>query len=574
MAAVQSSVERRASSVAYRYELEQDLRSQLLEEELRNRDRNAALLALDRDMGRYRGYLGLSPEDARARVASAPAGEKDLLAKLGGKPWGALQMYFRLAPGDLAALRDGQTVIFSVAPKPGERPLPPELAKSILEPWSDWHILVRDGKQRHGTAAELPEGLPPASVPEAHAQVRLALHHSELGQFTLEGGSGFTYGNSDGSQSGTSIITSTLAVGANPAVGSPNNSGANAGLAREAALRAQVTLRPEPSCRGEEERATIPGSAPASRAESAAAPEPKVTSADVLEALHRAAGLPAVGDYYTRLYDPTSVAIEPMPLFDALNRVGEIMHLRWTREDKWLQFRSASYYDDRLKEVPNRLLSRWAAARSERGMLTVDELVEIAQLTDPQLDSGQMAEGARRCFGLVEWALVRNQQLRPCLRYLAGLTAAQRQQAQSAVGLAFAQLSLTQQQALLAFLFTWDADRLQPQLPTLPQGALQIVYTVTGGYQWAKPPETDSPRWHQYLPSPVREGSREAALQEARRIDPAATEAQIIPSDLRLTLLYNVGERPVLLIRGEPDRIHIVAPNPQGSGFGHTHIGA
>src|SRR5207247_1546846 len=31
----------------YRYELVQDLRSQLLEEELRNRDRNAALLALD-----------------------------------------------------------------------------------------------------------------------------------------------------------------------------------------------------------------------------------------------------------------------------------------------------------------------------------------------------------------------------------------------------------------------------------------------------------------------------------------------------------------------------------------------
>src|SRR5207249_5521643 len=46
----------------YRYELVQELRAQLMEEELRNRDRNEALLALDREMQRYRPYLGLSPD--------------------------------------------------------------------------------------------------------------------------------------------------------------------------------------------------------------------------------------------------------------------------------------------------------------------------------------------------------------------------------------------------------------------------------------------------------------------------------------------------------------------------------
>jgi hypothetical protein len=46
---------------AYRYELIQDLRSQLLEEELRNKDRNEALLALDREMQRFQKYLDLSP---------------------------------------------------------------------------------------------------------------------------------------------------------------------------------------------------------------------------------------------------------------------------------------------------------------------------------------------------------------------------------------------------------------------------------------------------------------------------------------------------------------------------------
>src|SRR6202008_1057483 len=66
----------------YCYELVQDLKSQLLEEELRNRDRDAALLALDREVERYRPYLDLSPDEALARARSAPAADKPLLEKL------------------------------------------------------------------------------------------------------------------------------------------------------------------------------------------------------------------------------------------------------------------------------------------------------------------------------------------------------------------------------------------------------------------------------------------------------------------------------------------------------------
>src|SRR5260370_540879 len=47
----------------YRYELVQDLRSQLLEEELRNRDKNAALLALEQELEKYRPYLDLTPDE-------------------------------------------------------------------------------------------------------------------------------------------------------------------------------------------------------------------------------------------------------------------------------------------------------------------------------------------------------------------------------------------------------------------------------------------------------------------------------------------------------------------------------
>src|SRR5207245_5979994 len=91
----------------------------------------------------------------------------------------------------------------------------------------------------------------------------------------------------------------------------------------------------------------------------------------------------------------------------------------------WLQFRSASFYNDRLKEVPIRLLSRWAAGYPakaggrEHGGLTLDELLEIAQLSDAQLDAADMAEGARDCWGLVEWDVAWGRFQRTHLRFRA-----------------------------------------------------------------------------------------------------------------------------------------------------------
>src|SRR5262249_7385329 len=121
---------------------------------------------------------------------------------------------------------------------------------------------------------------------------------------------------------------------------------------------------------------------------------PKVTSADVLEALHRATGMPIAADYYTRLYKPEDGSVIRGTLYDTLNRLADTMRVRWDKEASWLQFRSPTFYDDRLKEVPNRLLARWAAARQRQGMLTLDDLVEIAQLPDAQLDAAEMSEGA------------------------------------------------------------------------------------------------------------------------------------------------------------------------------------
>ena len=158
----------------YQYELAQDLRSQLLQEELRNRDRNDALIALDREISRYQKYLGLSPDEALARAKTAPPEEKPLLEHMGTDGWGLVQMWSHLSPQELAALRAGQTLTYSQEPKPDQQPLPPDLARGILQSERDHRIFVRGGQYRLGDADENPDSMLPSAIPEARAMLMLS----------------------------------------------------------------------------------------------------------------------------------------------------------------------------------------------------------------------------------------------------------------------------------------------------------------------------------------------------------------------------------------------------------------
>jgi hypothetical protein len=260
-----------------------------------------------------------------------------------------------------------------------------------------------------------------------------------------------------------------------------------------------------------------------------------VTTADALEALHRASGLSVVADFFTRLYPPESVQVKDQPLFEAFNRLADAMRLRWKKEEDWIQFRSVSYYDDRVKEVPNRLLARWNTARREHHGLPLDELIEIALLTDTQLDSRFVTEGVLEKWGLHEWSVARNHNARPHLRFLAQLTPAQRQSALSASGLPFARLSLAQQQHLIAHL----GARLEA-LEEVTGLALRVEYTQPGWFRWplqsAEIPSAGQPGL--FSLSQVRESTRAAALAAARRLDAGVTESQIGPTDLSLAVVY------------------------------------
>ncbi len=452
----------------YTYELVQDLKSQFTEEELRNRDRNAALLALDTAMNKYRKYLSLTPEQAREQALTASPEEKEILDGLGGGAWAAAHLYFSLSPSEMADLQSGKELQFAPKPGSGQLALPPDMASGTLHSLDNYRIQAgtpmpgQPAPFQLGSAQNLPGGVPPAAYPGAEPNASLQISGSELGQFTLAGRGGFSVTSPDGGGKGALATGQHLAVGVSPSVQNPDNAAANARLARDPALQGRVTVAPKPSS---------PLETGAANAETIA----KVTTADVLEALHKTTGLDIVADYFTRLYDPNEVMIKETRLFDTLCHLSNTMHDRWNKEEGWLQFRSAGYFNDRIKEVPNRLLTRWASAGRKNGHLSLNDLAEVASLTDSQLDAKAMAEGANVLYGLKEWEQAAA--LRANLRFLATLSANQREAAQSEAGLSIARLPLQQQEQMLALAYPANQRELNLGTEDLAATTLHLHYS-------------------------------------------------------------------------------------------------
>jgi hypothetical protein len=203
----------------------------------------------------------------------------------------------------------------------------------------------------------------------------------------------------------------------------------------------------------------------------------------------------------------------------------------------------------------------------------LDNLCDIAQLSDAQLDGADMAEGARDCFGLEEWDLAHNGHLRPHLRYLATLTSEQRHMGMSAEGLPFTRMSLAQQQQFLAY----GVNQPLESLDELAGAVLRVEYTHPGEFQWLPPealrwimPVEPGPQGRRALMPPIRARTREAALEAARRLEPQVREgllkfaryykrseeemdgffqkAEVLPTRLDLVIVYIPGTANRLLI--------------------------
>jgi hypothetical protein len=518
----------------YQYELVQDLRSQLLEEELRNRDRNAALLAVDAQMQAYRPYVDVGFEELRKRAAQGGESAKLLAGMVHNGNWGGIQLYHRLTPSDRAALLSGQELVFRPDAADPDRRLPAEWSRPILQSLSS-------GADAPGHPAPVNvdvDGRPTllSELPGIRVTTaRLKLNRSELGQVSLILMVTEAYSDAHGERLGFNLRQ--LATRRSPSVANPDNETANAALRGRSPFDRRVALQPNASCPvAPSARQAVPDphydrvGDPAS---------PHVSSADVWEAVHRATGLPIVADSYTRLYPIEKVTVPRRPLFEALCAVGDALGARWRKDSDFLVCRSTSYFWDRLKEVPNRYLQRWARSRDANGGLPLAEFLEMATLTDQQLDSVPVAEGIEQCWGLREWSWLGGAELdgrlqRQHARFLATLTPDQQQRALQPAGLPFSELTPAQQQGCVQLKYESQEaiEREEGAAPPIrpedfANAEITATYIPAGWYLALVPPE--SARERPWTGPMWRVGGRTVAeaTAAARRLFPNSAPQEV-----------------------------------------------
>ena len=447
--------ERTGSEPEFVYRLKQPLRNQFLEEELRNKDKNEALLALDKEMESLKKYFDMSPEQARETAEHAEGKEKEKLDLLGGIGWGPARLYFGLEADDQAALQAGKNLYYGNK----GREIPKDLQANTLGALTGHAFVFDDGaisisSARSKTKADDPKGgKSPVDVGATPAMM-LGMQHDELGQVSLMAHTGFSRGE------GSAMSGVPLATGVSPSASSPKNAEANA------AKKGQSDYKKPTELNGAHQPRRV-------WKNGGQVPEESWTSADVLEAIHKATGKDVIGDYFTRLVPHK---VEKGLLFDVLSRTCDPLRLRWDEKEGWLTFRSTDFFNMRLKEVPGRLLEKWAALRKKNGSLSPEDLRELSRLTDDQLDASSMAEGAKTLYGLEEWDWVRTENIRPIWRFYDGLPSPLRTAMQSEKGVTFAQLGLDGQQKFLAAAYQHHTDLLESiQKGSVPEALMKSL---------------------------------------------------------------------------------------------------
>ena len=446
------SWERQGVEGAYLYEVTQSLRSQLLEEGLRQKDHDEMILSLDHQMDVWRTYLGLSRDQIRKRQAmltgrlkeKAIFAEYDRMEMLLRGGLVAANQFFRLSPAELDDLRAGKPLSWEISDGNALG-----LPKAVLEGIRDsFHDSIPN-----------PGGPKPG---EGKLTATLRFDVRQKGEVILYGGLETEGGG----------LEATLAVVKSPSFDRVENAPLHASLERDPSLQSRLAFEVKGAY-----TLTAPPF-PDTDSVYSEALGPKVTAADVLEALYKQTGKDIIADQYLRLYAPAPFSFNHASLFDVLNRAGDALRMRWSKSDGWLQFRSLDFYYARPQQIPHRLLERWAQARRDRGMLLPEDLAEIAQLTDLQLDSVSNAQAAVACYGLQEWPVARQEEGRPHWRLFAHLPAPQRQKALSAQGIAFREMPTALHRTFVMLAEDSDGGVL-PSEEEMKNARLRLIYLPT-----------------------------------------------------------------------------------------------
>jgi hypothetical protein len=138
--------------------------------------------------------------------------------------------------------------------------------------------------------------------------------------------------------------------------------------------------------------------------------------------------------------------------------------LRWEHRGRLIRLRSRTWFLDRPRELPLRLVRHWKEAADRRGALPLDELMAGAALPDAQLETiGMVAVQAALSPTLFDLATSRH-----ALRLYRALSPAQRQALGQGGTLPLGRMTPAQQRLFLEGL----THRRQARHPSLAGGAI------------------------------------------------------------------------------------------------------
>ena len=213
----------------------------------------------------------------------------------------------------------------------------------------------------------------------------------------------------------------------------------------------------------------------------------------IAAALHEATGLQLLSDSYVRdRIAPERLNVgkgKPRPVVQILDTIAKELNYTWSKEGDLILLRSRIFPEDRVQEVPERVLQPWKSRVSHAGTLTLDDLGDLAAaLTDDQAFGMQnywawYVEGTSipAMDGLDGFYGNRNH-----LRLWASLTRPQRAAAQAGQVVPVSGMSNIQRSAFLRGLMTFPegyrpdlAGNLNPTPADVAAGGLRLSLVQT-----------------------------------------------------------------------------------------------
>jgi hypothetical protein len=354
------------------YEIYQDLRSKQDEEALRGKRHGRALAALRAALAERLRLAQYAPERLLQEVATVDRGSESStrsysLRELADPSRRALlQVAALLTPAQWQELASGGSVHFSTLPEPGAVPLPPVLARVL----------------REAPPSALPPGVRPGFVTDED-KAGYALEE-QRSQDAWKRARGFCVSARLGLASQGPVAEAVLSISSaavmpagEPApVLLPSLTLVGRGDAAPEAREPSQSYRKDDALLGRERR--LP---PARTGEGS---DPLI---ETLAAIAESFGINLVADAY-RVEGSTASSLpsgEEETLYEALDQYVT-PHAGWRREGAFFLARRHGWYHLRPREIPERVVTRWADALRRSGGFTLEDAARLAAtLSDAQL---------------------------------------------------------------------------------------------------------------------------------------------------------------------------------------------